>query len=89
MLGTLFDSTGPVIGIPIAVGIGMSILPQLLGKLVPWLVAILPESLIQLALAIGTGLSLPTGWYLPLVSTGVLIVIFIALAIVRWGREEF
>jgi ABC-2 type transport system permease protein len=89
MLGTLFNSTGPVIGIPIAVGIGMSILPQLLGKLVPWLIAILPEGLIQLALAIGTGLTLPANWYHPLVSTGVLIVIFIALAIVRWGREEF
>ena len=89
MLGTLFNSTGPVIGISIAVGIGMSILPQLLGTLAPWLVAILPESLIQLALAIGTGLSLPAGWYFPMISTGVLIVIFIALAIVRWGREEF
>jgi len=67
----------------------MSILPQLLGTLAPWLVAILPESLIELAMAIGTGLSLPEGWYFPMISTGILIVIFIALAIVRWGREEF
>ena len=89
MLGTLFNSTGPVIGIPIAVGIGMNILPQLLGKLAPWLVAILPEGLIELALAIGTGLTLPAGWYFPLVSTGILIVIFIAVAVVRWGKEEF
>jgi ABC-type transport system involved in multi-copper enzyme maturation permease subunit len=89
MLGTLFNSTGPVIGIPIAVGIGMSILSQLLGKLAPWLVAILPEGLTKLVLAIGTGLTLPAGWYLPLVSTGILIVIFIALTIVRWSREEF
>jgi len=89
MLGTLFNSTGPVVGISLAVGFGMSILRQLLGTLVPWLVAILPESLIELALAIGTGLSLPEGWYFPMISTGVLIVILIALAIVRWGREEF
>ena len=89
MLGTLFNSTGPVIGISLAVGFGMSILRQLLGTLVPWLVAFLPESLIEVALAIGTGLSLPEGWYFPMISTGVLIVIFIALAIVRWGREEF
>jgi len=89
MLGTLFNSTGPVVGISLAVGFGMSILRQLLGTLVPWLVAILPESLIELALAIGTGLSLPEGWYFPMISTAVLIVIFIALAIVRWGREEF
>ena len=89
MLGTLFNSTGPVIGISLAVGFGMSILPQFLGTLAPWLVAILPESLIELALAIGTGLSLPEGWYFPMISTGVLIVIFIALAILRFRREEF
>ncbi len=89
MLGTLFNSTGPVVGISLAVGIGMSILTQLLGTLVPWLIAILPDSLINLAVAIGTGLSLPEGWYFPMVSIGVLIVIFISLAIVRWGREEF
>jgi len=89
MLGTLFNSTGPVIGISLAVGIGMSILPQILGTLAPWLVAILPESLIGLALAIGTGLSLQEGWYLPIISTGVLVVVFFSLAIVRWGREEF
>jgi ABC-2 type transport system permease protein len=89
MLGTLFNSTGPVVGISLAIGFGMSILPQLLGTLAPWLVAILPESLIELAMAIGIGLSLPEGWYFPMISTGVLIVIFIVLAIVRWGREEF
>ena len=89
MLGTLFDSTGPVIGIPIAVGIGMSILPQFLGPLIPWLIAILPGRLGDMALAIGAELPLPADWYFPLVSTGVLIVIFIAVAIVRLGREEF
>jgi len=89
MLGTLFNSTGPVIGISIAVGIGMSILPQFLGSLAPWLMSILPGRLSDVALAIGAELPLPADWYFPLVSTGVLIVIFIALAIVRWGREEF
>jgi len=89
MLGTLFNSTGPVVGISLAVGIGMGILRQLLGTMVPWLVAILPESLIGLALAIGTGLSLQEGWYIPIISTGVLVVVFFSLAIVRWGREEF
>ena len=89
MLGTLFNSTGPVVGISLAVGIGMSILRQLLGTQAPWLIAILPEGLIEVALAIGTGPSLPEGWYFPMISTGVLIVILIALAIVRWGREEF
>ena len=89
MLGTLFNSTGPVIGISIAVGIGMSILPQFLGTLAPWLIAILPGRLGDVALAIGAELPLPADWYVPLVSTGVLIVIFIAVAIARWSREEF
>jgi len=89
MLGTLFNSTGPVIGIPIALMIGMSLLPQIFGRLIPWLVLILPSSLTDLALAVGAGQSLPAGWYYPLISTGILIVIFITVAIVRLGREEF
>jgi ABC-type transport system involved in multi-copper enzyme maturation permease subunit len=89
MLGTLFDSTGPVIGIPIALLIGMNLLPQILGGLAPWLVLVLPISLTDLAIAIAAAQSLPANWYFPLISTGVLIVIFIALAIVRLGREEF
>jgi ABC-2 type transport system permease protein len=89
MLGTLFDSTGPVIGIPIALLIGMNILPQILGKQIPWLVLILPGSLTDLAIAVGTGQRLPSGWHYPLVSTGILIVIFITMAIIRLRREEF
>ena len=80
---------GPVIGISIAVGIGMITLPQFLGTLVPWLIAILPGKLGDVALAIGAELPLPADWHFQLVSTGVLIVIFIAVAIARWGREEF
>jgi ABC-type transport system involved in multi-copper enzyme maturation permease subunit len=89
LLGTLFNSTGPVVGIPIALLIGMSILPQILGGLAPWLFLILPGSLSDLTIVIGTGQSLPAYWFCPLVSTGVLIVIFIVLAVVRLGREEF
>jgi len=89
MLGTLFSATGPVIGISIAVAIGMIILPQILGGLVPWLVAILPNRLADMALVIVVGQSLPVNWYYPVISTGVLIVLFITLAIVRLGREEF
>ncbi|MBN2045724.1 MAG: ABC transporter permease subunit [Anaerolineales bacterium] len=89
MLGTLFDSTGSVIGIPIALLIGMSILPQILGNLLPWLVLILPSRLTDLTMAVGVGQSLPSSWHYPLVSTGILIVLFITLAIGRFSREEF
>lgn len=89
MLGTLFNSTGPVIGIPIAFLIGMSILPQILGKLAPWLVSILPSRLTELALVIVMEQSLPADWYFPLISTVSLLVICIAVGILRFAREEF
>jgi ABC-type transport system involved in multi-copper enzyme maturation permease subunit len=89
MLGTLFNSTGPVIGIPIAFLIGMSILPQILGKLTPWLISILPSRLTELALVIVMGQSLPADWYFPLISTGVLVGIFTIVAILRFAKEEF
>jgi ABC-type transport system involved in multi-copper enzyme maturation permease subunit len=89
MLGTLFASTGPVIGIPIALLIGMSLLPQILGKLTPWLISILPSRLIELALVIVMGQSLAADWYFPLISTGSLVVICIAVAILRFALEEF
>lgn len=89
MLGTLFNSTGPVIGIPIAVLIGMSILPQILGTLMPRFISILPSRLGELALVIAMRQSLPADWYYPLISTGILIVICIAVGILRFSKEEF
>jgi ABC-type transport system involved in multi-copper enzyme maturation permease subunit len=89
MLGTLFDSTGPVIGISISLLIGMSILPQFLGSYIPWLITILPSRLNEVTMAVGSGHSLPADWHYPLAITGILIVVFITLAIVRLMREEF
>jgi len=67
----------------------MSILRQLLGTQATWLVAILPESLIDRALVIVMRQSLPADWYFPLISTGILVVICIAVAIIRFAKEEF
>ena len=89
MLGTLFNSTGPVIGISIALLIGMPILPQILGKLTPWLISILPSRLVELALFIVMGQPLPADWYFPLISTGSSVVICIVVAIFRFSKEEF
>jgi ABC-2 type transport system permease protein len=90
LLGTLFNSTGPVIGIGIAVLFGQSILAQLLAKQAPWLAYVLPDSLGQLAGAVNLGgQALPEGWYWPLISTAILTVLCIAGAIVRLSREEF
>jgi ABC-2 type transport system permease protein len=89
MLGTLFTSTGPVIGIPIAFFIAMSLLPQILGGYLPWLISILPSRLTELALLIVMNQSLPADWYLPVISALVLTVIFIIVAVLRFAREEF
>jgi ABC-type transport system involved in multi-copper enzyme maturation permease subunit len=89
MLGTLFNSAGPVIGIPIALLVGMSILPQILGQYLPWLISLLPSRLTEFALLIVTKQSLPADWHLPIISILVLVVIFIIVAILRFAREEF
>jgi ABC-2 type transport system permease protein len=90
LLGTLFNSTGPVIGIGIATLFGQTILAQLLAKQAPWLAYVLPDSLGRLAETVTLGgQALPEGWYWPLISTAVLTVLCIAGAILRLSREEF
>jgi ABC-2 type transport system permease protein len=90
LLGTLFNSTGPVIGIGIATLFGQSILAQLLAKQAPWLAYVLPDSLGRLAETVNLGgQALPDGWYLPLISTAVLAALCIVGAILRLSREEF
>lgn len=89
MLGTLFNSNGPVIGIPIALIVGMSLLPQILGQYFPWLISILPFRLTEFALMVVAKISLPADWHLPVISTLVLVVIFIVVAILRFAKEEF
>jgi len=89
MLGTLFNSTGPVVGISIGLFIGLNILSQVLGVFAPWLVGILPEKITTLAGVVTAGQPLPTGWPLPVAFAVILSVIFILIAIFRFGREEF
>jgi ABC-2 type transport system permease protein len=90
MLGTLFHSRGPVIGIPMLV-----VSSSFLGTLVPWLGKVMPSGMIlqlgsdqtSLAAALAQGETLPT--VTPVISTGLLIFIFILVALVRFEREEF
>ncbi len=89
MLGTLFSSTGPVIGIPIAFLVAMSLLPQIIGQYLPWLIMSLPSRLTELALTIVMGQALPPDWGYPVIISTVLSVVFIAVAILRSAREEF
>ncbi len=93
MLGTLFNSRGPVIGISL-----LSILVQyyLLG--VPFLRPLLPAFLVlsagqepdvMLSLATSAAMGQPFPSLLPVATTAGLIVVFLAISLLRFRREEF
>lgn len=86
MLGTIYNSRGPIIGI----GIGLllagtflkGIVPQALQMATPW-----PLSDVAVGLAMQE--PLPDMWFVPLVVNGLWIVVFTAVALWRFSREEF
>jgi ABC-2 type transport system permease protein len=90
MLGTLFHSRGPVVGIPLAFVAGIY-----LWGIVPWLGNFMPTNLIidlgsarpSLAVALAQGQPLPT--VTPLIGTVILTLIFTLVALWRFQREEF
>ncbi len=90
MLGTFFDTRGPVLGIAIAVAIGSMLgIGQLFAGFLPQLVLILPEAIPAIITAVNQGETLPDVWPLPIIVMSFYSVLFIALAIWRFNREEF
>jgi len=91
MLGTFFNTRGPVLGIAFGVAI-WSILGM--GKLffasfLPWLVLILPEALPALISMSAQGESMPATWSISVIVMFLCTVLFVGLAIWRFNREEF
>lgn len=89
MLGTWFHERGPVIGIPIGILFGGMFLMGIVGQvasLMPWM--ILPVGNHQ-GLAIEVMLGQPLTTITPVIATLMWIVIFVWVAIWRFGREEF
>jgi ABC-2 type transport system permease protein len=90
MLGTLFDGRGPVIGIPLALVYGY----QFFTGLAPWLNNITPWGFLAQTAGpnptiaqVGLGqAALPLA---PIVATALWCVLFIAVALWRFNREEF
>ncbi len=86
MLGAFFSSRAPVAGIGVGfilVGLTMrGFLPAALVMLTPWW---LPD----IGAAITMGQPLPGNWYVPIVATAGWTVLFAALALWRFSREEF
>ncbi len=90
MLGTLFHSRGPVIGIPLGF-----LSASYLTLAVPGLGEFMPASLVlnvrpgQLSLAEALALGQPLSTVTPIIGTAVLTIIFILVAVGRFQREEF
>jgi ABC-type transport system involved in multi-copper enzyme maturation permease subunit len=96
MLATLFNGRGPVLGIALAVAWSgpMQFIAQPMQKHVPWLDSILPWRLLMdvghegpLAGYLAMGQPVPTET--PIVATVLWCVLFVGVAIWRFGREEF
>ncbi|MFL7837234.1 MAG: ABC transporter permease [Candidatus Promineifilaceae bacterium] len=86
MLGTLFANRGPIIGICIALIMSGLLLngmfPPQLTMITPWLLA-------QVASGIALETPLPGYWPVPIAAACFWIVLFTAVALWRFSREEF
>lgn len=90
MLGTLFHSRGPVIGIPMVLVFGNQLagLAPVLGKIMPWnLVMDLGPEQPALAVLVTQGQTLTT--VTPIIGTVTLIITFTAISLWRFSQEEF
>jgi len=86
MLGTFFSSRGPIAGI----GIGFFMAGLLLKGFMPMQVLIAtPWPLPDVAAGLALGAELPSIWPVPILATGIEIAVMTALALWRFGREEF
>jgi ABC-2 type transport system permease protein len=91
MLGTLFNERGVILGIPIGLLFGAQFLMQLapaLASIMPWTLVI-PSSGGSLALTHMVMLGLPLPTIMPIIATIAWIVLFVGVALWRFGREEF
>jgi ABC-2 type transport system permease protein len=86
LLGTLFDTRGPISGIAMGVlfagFVPSNMLPQALLLTTPWMLK-------DIAVGLVLGSELPAVWPIPVVATVVWTTLFVGMALWRFGREEF
>lgn len=89
MLGTFFNGRGPVIGISIVVLASQEPLGGILARWLPWFPLVLPDSVMGLAESVMLEQPLPEQWFVPILSTALMSILFVLIAMWRFNREEF
>jgi len=85
MLGVLFQQRGPGLGI----AFGMMLGGLITGNLVPQIAFVLPVQMHQISFALARGQPLPPPAISEIVSTAILTLLFVVVALWRFEREEF
>jgi ABC-2 type transport system permease protein len=86
MLGTIFQSRGPIAGIGLGLVLGGLFFK---GMVLPALVMLTPWLLPDIGGAVALGMPVPPNWFVPIIATACWIVAFTAVAVWRFAREEF
>ncbi len=90
MLGAFFGTRGPVLAIAIGVAVSSIIgIGNLFARFLPWIVVVLPESIHGILTRLVQEVPLPDDWHISIILMFVYSLVFIALAIWRFRREEF
>jgi ABC-2 type transport system permease protein len=91
MLGAFFSHRGPVIGIPLALAFGQQLIfgtLPIMSFVLPW-VLVIPEGVFESSIAASFILGQEPISMIPFVITFLSILIFLALSLWRFAREEF
>jgi hypothetical protein len=84
LLGVLFESRGPVLGI----AFGVMFFCQLAGNYLPQIALVLPSSMQGIALGVAMGEPLPAMAVWGVISTATLSIVFILIALWRFQHIE-
>ena len=86
MLGTLFNSRGPVSAIGLGFLFGGQIFPNFLPE---WATLIFPWKLAELASGLALEQQVPPIWPIPVIATAIWTIVFVVVSLWRFEREEF
>jgi ABC-type transport system involved in multi-copper enzyme maturation permease subunit len=87
MLGVTFQSRGPVLGVSVAFLILQDLVMQLAARYAPWVIPLLPKSLMVQGLQLAQGGGLAS--IVPAAAVALWSIVFTAAAVWRFRREEF